>query len=77
MNDNSRTSGLGKLAPLNAAGPSQVTNLGNLAYANAVAANQIGAGILAAGVIYAGTIKVDKLHPGKLITVAVASKKGG
>lgn len=65
-------SGYGALALLNSVnlntqttgalnGITQVTNLGNLAYANAVAANQIGAGQLAAGVVYAGTINVDQL----------------
>lgn len=42
-------------------GQTQVTNLGNLAYVNALAANQIGAGTLAAGVIYAGTVNVNNL----------------
>ena len=65
-------SGLGALALLNTVnlntqttgalnGQTQVTNLGSLAYANAIAANQIGAGTLAAGVIYAGTVNVDNL----------------
>ena len=64
--------GLGALALLNTVdlntqtvgalnGQTQVTNLGTLAYANAIAANQIGAGTLAAGVIYAGTINADKI----------------
>ena len=45
-------------------GQTQVTNLGSLAYANAIAANQVGAGTLAAGVIYAGTINADKVNGG-------------
>ena len=68
-------SGLGSLALLNTVnlntqttgalnGQTQVTNLGTLAYANAIAANQIGAGTLAAGVIYAGTINADKINAG-------------
>ena len=68
-------SGLGALALLNTVdlntqttgalnGQTQVTNLGSLAYANAIAANQIGAGTLAAGVIYAGTINADKVNAG-------------
>ena len=67
--------GLGALALLNTVnlntqttgalnGATQVTNLGSLAYANAIAANQIGAGTLAAGVIYAGTINADKVNAG-------------
>ena len=42
----------------------QVTNLGNLAFANAIAANQIGAGQLAAGVIYAGTVNATQVNAG-------------
>lgn len=68
-------SGLGALALLNKVdlntqttgaldGTTQVTNLGTLAYANAIAADQIGAGTLAAGVIYAGTINADKINSG-------------
>ena len=68
-------SGLGALALLNTVnlstqttgalnGQTQVTNLGTLAYANAIAANQIGAGTLAAGVIYSGTINADKINGG-------------
>lgn len=68
-------SGLGALALLNTVnlntqttgalnGQTQVTNLGTLAYANAIAANQIGAGTLAAGVVYAGTINADKINAG-------------
>ena len=64
--------GLGALALLNTVnlntqttgalnGATQVTNLGSLAYANAIAANQIGAGTLAAGVIYAGAINADNI----------------
>lgn len=67
--------GLGALALLNTVdlntqttgalnGQTQVTNLGSLAYANAIAANQIGAGTLAAGVIYAGTINAEKINAG-------------
>lgn len=67
--------GLGALALLNTVnlntqttgalnGATQVTNLGTLAYANAIAANQIGAGQLAAGVVYAGTINADKINGG-------------
>ena len=68
-------SGLGALALLNKVdlntqttgalnGQTQVTNLGSLAYANAIAANQIGAGTLAAGVIYAGTINAENINAG-------------
>lgn len=68
-------SGLGALALLNVVdlntqtigalnGATQVTNLGTLAYANAIAANQIGAGTLAAGVVYAGTINADQVNAG-------------
>lgn len=68
-------SGLGALALLNTVnlntqttgalnGFTQVTNLGDLAYANAIAANQIGAGTLAAGVIYAGTINASQVNAG-------------
>lgn len=67
--------GLGALALLNVVnlntqtvgalnGATQVTNLGTLAYANAIAANQIGAGTLAAGVIYAGTINANQINAG-------------
>lgn len=45
-------------------GQTQVTNLGNLAYANAIAANQIGAGQLAAGVIYAGSVDASQITAG-------------
>ena len=69
--------GLGALALLNKVdlntqtvgalnGQTQVTNLGSLAYANAIAANQIGAGTLAAGVIYAGTINADSITSGTI-----------
>ena len=72
---NGNVSGLGALALLNAVnlntqtvgalnGATQVTNLGTLAYANAIAANQIGAGTLAAGVVYAGTINADQVNAG-------------
>ena len=68
-------SGLGALALLNTVnlntqttgalnGATQVTNLGSLAYANAIAANQIGAGTLAAGVIYSGTINAENINGG-------------
>lgn len=67
--------GLGALALLNVInlntqttgalnGATQVTNLGTLAYANAIAAEQIGAGTLAAGVIYAGTINANQINAG-------------
>lgn len=70
--------GLGALALLNTVdlntqttgalnGQTQVTNLGSLAYANAIAANQIGAGTLAAGVIYAGQINADNITTGTLV----------
>ena len=73
--NSSNVTGLGALALLNTVnlntqttgalnGATQVTNLGTLAYANAIAANQIGAGTLAAGVIYAGTINADKVNAG-------------
>lgn len=69
--------GLGALALLNKVdlntqtvgalnGSTQVTNLGTLAYANAIAANQIGAGTLAAGVIYAGSINADNITSGTI-----------
>ena len=72
---NGNVSGLGALALLNVVnlntqtvgalnGATQVTNLGTLAYANAIAANQIGAGTLAAGVVYAGTINADQVNAG-------------
>lgn len=74
LNSNNVT-GLGALALLNTVnlntqttgalnGATQVTNLGSLAYANAIAANQIGAGTLAAGVVYAGTINAEKINGG-------------
>lgn len=74
---NSNVDGLGALALLNVVnlntqtvgalnGATQVTNLGALAYANAIAANQIGAGTLAAGVIYAGTINADNITSGTI-----------
>lgn len=70
-------SGLGALALLNTVnlntqttgtlnGKTQVTNLGNLAYANSIAANQIGAGTLAAGVVYAGEINADNITSGTI-----------
>lgn len=62
---NGSVSGLGALATQNSVnGATQVTNLGNLAFANAVAANQIGAGQLAAGVVYAGNIHADQINSG-------------
>lgn len=71
----SNVSGLGALALLNVVnlntqttgtlnGITQVTNLGDLAYANSIAANQIGAGTLAAGVIYAGVINANQVNSG-------------
>ena len=45
-------------------GATQVTNLGKLAYANAIAAEQIGAGQLAAGVVYAGNIYASQIMAG-------------
>ena len=68
-------SGLGAMALLNTVnlntqttgalnGATQVTNLGTLAYANAIAANQIGAGTLAAGVVYAGTVNASQVSAG-------------
>ena len=74
---NGNVSGLGALALLNTVnlntqttgalnGQTQVTNLGSLAYANAIAANQIGAGTLAAGVVYAGTINADNITSGTI-----------
>lgn len=45
-------------------GATQVTNLGTLAYANAIAAEQIGAGQLAAGVVYAGNIYASQVMAG-------------
>lgn len=74
---NGNVSGLGALALLNVVnlntqtvgalnGQTQVTNLGDLAYANAIAANQIGAGQLAAGVIYAGYITAEQVNAGIL-----------
>lgn len=75
---NSNVSGLGALALLNTVdlntqtvgalnGLTQVTNLGDLAYANAIAANQIGAGTLAAGVIYAGVINATQVSSGSFV----------
>lgn len=48
-------------------GQTQVTNLGTLAYANAIAANQIGAGQLAAGVIYAGNVYASQVIAGSFV----------
>ena len=45
-------------------GATQVTNLGTLAYASAIAAEQIGAGQLAAGVVYAGNIYASQIMAG-------------
>lgn len=80
--------GLGALALLNAVnlntqtvgalnGQTQVTNLGTLAYANAVAANQIGAGTLAAGVVYAGEIDASKITSGELVGRTVKTAASG
>ncbi|NYT59423.1 hypothetical protein H0A65_10880 [Alcaligenaceae bacterium] len=74
---NSNVTGLGALALLNTVslnsqvtgalnGLTQVTNLGNLAFANGLAANQIGAGTLAAGVIYAGAINANNITAGTI-----------
>ena len=73
--DSGNVTGLGALALLNQVdlntqtvgalnGATRITNLGTLAYANAIAADQIGAGTLAAGVIYAGTINASKVNAG-------------
>ena len=81
-------SGLGALALLNKVdlntqtvgalnGQTQVTNLGSLAYANAIAANQIGAGTLAAGVIYAGEINADNLTSGTITGRTIRTKASG
>lgn len=48
-------------------GFTQVTNLGTLAYANAIAANQIGAGTLAAGVIYSGVVNASQVNAGSFV----------
>ena len=70
--------GLGALATQNTVnGATQVTNLGNLAYANQIAANQIGAGTLAAGVVYAGTVNASNVNGGTLTGVTVALGTGG
>lgn len=45
-------------------GATQVTNLGTLAYANAIAAEQIAAGQFAAGVVYAGNIYASQIMAG-------------
>lgn len=42
----------------------QVTNLGDLAYADTILANQIGAGTLPVGVVYAGEINADQVNAG-------------
>lgn len=81
-------SGLGALAMLNAVnlntqtvgalnGQTQVTNLGTLAYANAIAANQIGAGTLAAGVVYAGEINANKITSGELVGRTIKTATSG
>ena len=81
-------SGLGALALLNTVnlntqttgalnGATQVTNLGSLAYANAIAANQIGAGTLAAGVIYSGTINADNITSGTITGRKIRSAASG
>lgn len=67
-----KVSGLGELALLN----EKITADG-VVRSEEVPTSQIGEGVLPAGVIYSGVIKIDKVCPGKLITVAVASKKGG
>ena len=75
---NGNVSGLGALALLNTVnlntqtvgalnGQTQVTNLGTLAYANALYANQIGAGQLAAGVVYAGTVNASQVTAGSFV----------
>ncbi|MCK9234922.1 MAG: hypothetical protein M0P09_01245 [Acholeplasmataceae bacterium] len=75
---NSNVSGLGALALLNAVdlntqttgalnGLTQVNNLGNLAYVNALAANQIGAGTLAVGIVYAGGINATQVNSGSFV----------
>ena len=80
--------GLGALALLNKVdlntqtvgalnGQTQVTNLGSLAYANAIAANQIGAGTLAAGVIYAGTINADNITSGTITGREIRTSTSG
>lgn len=80
--------GLGALATLNTVnlntqttgalnGQTQVTNLGTLAYANAIAANQIGAGTLAAGVIYAGAINADNITSGTITGRSIRTATSG
>jgi hypothetical protein len=84
--------GLGALALLNTVnlstqvtgalnGQTQVTNLGTLAYANAIAANQIGAGTLAAGVVYAGAVNASQVNAGilsgVLLQVGTGNSPGG
>ena len=80
--------GLGALALLNTVnlntqttgalnGQTQVTNLGTLAYANAIAANQIGAGTLAAGVIYAGAINADNITSGTITGRSIRTATSG
>lgn len=75
--------GLGALALLNVVnlntqtvgalnGATQVTNLGTLAYANALAADQIGAGTLAAGVIYSGWIYANQISAGVIAGSSVS-----
>lgn len=87
LNSNNVT-GLGALALLNTVnlntqttgtlnGATQVTNLGSLAYANAIAANQIGAGTLAAGVVYAGTINADNITSGTITGRKIRSAASG
>lgn len=57
--------GLGALALVSVVDANtQVTNLGDLAYADKIAANQIGAGTLAAGVVYAGKVNADQVNAG-------------
>lgn len=63
-----KLTGFGALASQSSVnGLTQVTNLGNLAYANSIAANQIGAGTLAAGVIYAGNIFATQVQAGSFV----------
>lgn len=81
-------SGLGALAALNVVnlstqttgalnGQTQVTNLGNLAYANSIAANQIGAGTLAAGVVYAGVINASQVNSGTFTGLTFQTSAAG
>lgn len=59
--------GAGALASLDFVdAETQVTNLGDLAFADTILANQIGAGTLPVGVIYAGTIQANQIGSGTL-----------